>query len=99
MRVALEGRPVAPNEPPAGMVKLSVAAHGTLIPDGGGGLTEYVKVADLARMQNYTDNSDEDALDEESADESRVGKECDGPGRTRWSPRHYKKKNKTDSIR
>src|SRR3546814_4671932 len=34
MRVALEGRPVAPNEPPDGMVKVSVAANGTLIPDG-----------------------------------------------------------------
>src|SRR5690606_7716195 len=68
MRVALEGRPVAPNEPPDGMVKVSVAANGTLIPDGGGGITEYVKVEDLERMQNYTDYSDEDALDEEAFD-------------------------------
>lgn len=68
MRVALEGRPVAPNDPPDGMVKVSVAANGTLIPDGGGGITEYVKVEDLERMQNYTDYSDEDALDEEAFD-------------------------------
>ena len=68
MRVALEGRPVAPNEPPDGMVKVSVAANGTLIPDGGGGIVEYVKVEDLERMQNYTDYGNEDALDEEAFD-------------------------------
>src|SRR3546814_15288283 len=68
MRVALEDRPIATNEPPDGMVKVSVAANGTLIPDGGGGITEYVKVEDLERMQNYTDYSDEAAPDEEAFD-------------------------------
>src|SRR5690606_6109082 len=68
MRVALEGRPVAANEPPDGMVKVSVAANGTLVPDGGGGITEYVKVEDLERMQNYSDYGNEDALDEEAFD-------------------------------
>src|SRR3546814_6094198 len=72
MRVALEDRPIATNEPPDGMVKVSVAANGTLIPDGGGGITEYVKVEDLERMQNYTDYSDEDALDEEERSEAHT---------------------------
>ncbi|WP_027079118.1 penicillin-binding protein 1A [Luteimonas mephitis] len=69
MRVALKDRPVMPNDPPDGMVKVSVAGNGTLIPDsGGGGITEYVKVEDLERMQNYTDYNSDDSLDEEAFD-------------------------------
>ncbi|HZW18517.1 MAG TPA: penicillin-binding protein 1A [Luteimonas sp.] len=69
MRVALEGRPVAANDPPDGMVKVSVSANGTLLPDGGGGgISEYVKVEDLERMQNYSDYGNEDTLDEEAFD-------------------------------
>jgi len=69
MRVALEGRPVAANEPPDGMVKVSVSANGTLLPDGGGGgISEYVKVEDLERMQNYSDYGNEESLDEEAFD-------------------------------
>jgi len=69
MRVALKDRPVMPNDPPDGMVKVSVAGNGTLIPDsGGGGITEYVKVEDLERMQNYSDYNSDDSLDEEAFD-------------------------------
>jgi penicillin-binding protein 1A len=51
------------------MVKVSVSANGTLIADGGGsGITEYVKVEDLERMQNYTDYNTDDTLDEEAFD-------------------------------
>ena len=68
MRVALKDKPIAPNDPPDGMTKVWVAANGTLVPEGSGGIPEYVKVEDLERMQNYTDYSDEDALDEEAFD-------------------------------
>lgn len=69
MRAALKDRPIMPNDPPDGMVKVSVAANGTLIADGGGsGITEYVKVEDLERMQNYTDYNTDDTLDEEAFD-------------------------------
>jgi penicillin-binding protein 1A len=68
MRVALKDVPIAANDPPDGMVKVSVAANGTLIPGGSGGITEYVKVEDLERMQSYTDYNTEDTPDEESFD-------------------------------
>ena len=68
MRTALKDRPIMPNDPPEGMVKVSVAANGTLIPGGSGGITEYVKVEDLERMQNYTDYSSDETLDEEAFD-------------------------------
>jgi penicillin-binding protein 1A len=68
MRTALKDRPIMPNDPPDGMVKVAVAANGTLIPGGSGGITEYVKVEDLERMQNYTDYSSDDSLDEEAFD-------------------------------
>ena len=68
MRVALKDVPIASNEPPDGMVKVAVSANGTLIPGGNGGITEYVKVEDLERMQNYTDYNSEDSLDEEAFD-------------------------------
>jgi len=68
MRVALKDVPIAANDPPDGMVKVSVAANGTLIPGGSGGITEYVKVEDLERMQSYTDYNTEETPDEESFD-------------------------------
>jgi penicillin-binding protein 1A len=68
MRAALKDRPIMPNDPPEGMVKVSVAANGTLIPGDGGGITEYVKIEDLERMQNYTDYNSDDSLDEEAFD-------------------------------
>lgn len=55
MRIALKDQPLATNEPPDGMVKVSVAANGSLIPGGEGGIVEWVKVEDLDRMQNYVD--------------------------------------------
>ncbi|KIQ97791.1 penicillin-binding protein 1A [Lysobacter sp. A03] len=62
MRAALEDRPISPNTPPDGMVQVQVSANGTLIPGGSGGLTEWVKVEDLERMQTdtaYYDSSNE----------------------------------------
>jgi len=55
MRVALKDTPVAKNDPPQGMVKVSVAANGTLIPEGKGGVIEWVKAEDLERMESYID--------------------------------------------
>ena len=49
----VEGRPVADNEPPEGMVEVSVAANGSLLPAGSGGITEWIKNEDLERMQSY----------------------------------------------
>lgn len=69
MRVALEDVPVAGNEPPPGMVKVAVSASGQLLPtESSGGLTEYVKVEDLDRMESYVDYGDEDATAEETYD-------------------------------
>ncbi|QOW22615.1 penicillin-binding protein 1A [Novilysobacter avium] len=62
MRAALEDRPISPNTPPDGMVQVQVSANGTLIPGASGGLTEWVKVEDLERMQTdtaYYDSSNE----------------------------------------
>nr|MBA2238721.1 penicillin-binding protein 1A [Lysobacter sp.] len=42
MRVALEDQPLAVNEPPEGMVKVSVSANGTLRPESSGGVQEWV---------------------------------------------------------
>ncbi|KAF1686467.1 peptidase [Pseudoxanthomonas broegbernensis] len=54
MRVALEGRPIALNEPPPGMAKVYVDGNGRISTEGGG-LAEYVKLEDLERMQNSLD--------------------------------------------
>lgn len=61
MRVALEDQPIALNEPPEGMVEVSVAANGSLLPPGSGGVTEWVKAEDLDRMQSYSDYGPADA--------------------------------------
>ncbi|WP_394538233.1 penicillin-binding protein 1A [Lysobacter enzymogenes] len=69
MRAALKDQPLHDNEPPEGMVKVSVGASGALIPDGAGGIVEWVKAEDLERMQTYTDYGSEDqAPSEESFD-------------------------------
>jgi penicillin-binding protein 1A len=68
MRVALKDVPIASNDPPDGMVKVAVAANGTLIAGGSGGVTEFVKVEDLERMQNYTNYDTEETQDEEAFD-------------------------------
>ncbi|GAA5079047.1 penicillin-binding protein 1A [Lysobacter panacisoli] len=61
MRVALKDQPLATNEPPEGMIKVSVSASGALIPGEGGGIVEWVKAEDLDRMQNYVDYGPEEA--------------------------------------
>jgi penicillin-binding protein 1A len=55
MRVALKDQPIQPNDPPQGMVKVTVGAGGRLLPGGTGGITEWVKAEDLERMQNDVD--------------------------------------------
>lgn len=67
MRVALDGRPVMPNDPPEGMVQVSVGAGGQLIPEGQGGLVEWVKTEDLEKMETYVDYGPEDQVPSEEA--------------------------------
>ncbi|MDI9237503.1 penicillin-binding protein 1A [Lysobacter sp. LF1] len=61
MRVALKDQPLATNDVPEGMVKVSVSASGALIPGEGGGIVEWVKAEDLDKMQNYVDYGPEEA--------------------------------------
>ena len=70
MRVALKDQPIATNDPPEGMVKVSVAANGSLLPEGSGGVTEWVKAEDLERMESYVDYGPDEAAtpSEESFD-------------------------------
>ena len=70
MRVALKDQPIAANDPPDGMVKVSVGAGGRLILDSSGGIIEWVKAEDLERMASDVDyGSDEStAPAEESFD-------------------------------
>jgi penicillin-binding protein 1A len=65
MRVALEGRPVMPNDPPQGMVEVAVGPGGHLVANGTGGITEWVKTEDLERMETYVDYGPEDAAPSE----------------------------------
>jgi penicillin-binding protein 1A len=69
MKVALKDVPVAPNDPPDGMVKVAVTASGQLLPtEGSGGIIEYVKVEDLERMETYVDyGSADDAVPSEDS--------------------------------
>ena len=67
MRVALKDKPIVVNEPPQGMVKVSVAANGTLLPEGNGGVVEWVKAEDLDRMETYVDYGPQDALPTEES--------------------------------
>ena len=68
MRVALKDQPIRANDPPDGMVQVSVGPGGRLIPDGGGGIVEWVKAEDLERMETYVDYGPEQA--EAPAEES-----------------------------
>jgi len=67
MRVALKDQPLAVNEPPEGMVKVSVAGNGALIPGGEGGVIEWVKAEDLDRMQSYVDYGPQETAPAEEA--------------------------------
>ena len=68
MKVALTDVPIATNEPPNGMIKVAVTASGQLLPStGSGGITEYVKVEDLEKMETYIDYGSDDALPSEES--------------------------------
>lgn len=67
MRVALKDKPIAANDPPQGMVEVSVGANGALIPDGGGGIVEWVKAEDLDKMQSYVDYGPAEAAPSEES--------------------------------
>jgi penicillin-binding protein 1A len=67
MRAALKDQPERDLEPPDGMVKVGVAANGRLLP-GGGGITEWVKIEDLERME--TDLGPEEDLNAQPAEEA-----------------------------
>jgi len=68
MRVALKDQPLVPNDPPDGMVKVSVGPGGRLIPDSGVGIVEWVKAEDLERMQSDVDyGGDENAAPAEES--------------------------------
>ena len=69
MRVALEGVPVATNEPPPGMVRVAVTAGGQLLPTTSeGGIVEYVKAEDLERMEAVNTFEFDDVPAEEAFD-------------------------------
>jgi len=68
MRVALKDVPIASNEPPAGMVKVSVSADGRLLSGASGGIAEYVKVEDLERMETVSEFEFDDLPAEEAFD-------------------------------
>ena len=67
MRVALKDQPIAELVPPEGMVKVSVGAGGRLLPEGSGGIVEYVKAEDLDRMENYVDYGPREAAPSEES--------------------------------
>ena len=68
MRVALKDQPLVPNDPPDGMVKVSVGPGGRLIPDSDVGIVEWVKAEDLERMQSDVDyGRDENAAPAEES--------------------------------
>ena len=67
MQVALKDQPIAANEPPEGMVKVSVAANGTLLPEDNGGVLEWVKTEDLDRMETYVDYGPQDSVPTEES--------------------------------
>jgi penicillin-binding protein 1A len=67
MKTALKDQPERDLEPPDGMVKVGVAANGRLLP-GGGGITEWVKIEDLERME--TDLGPEEDLNAQPAEEA-----------------------------
>ncbi|MGH8032090.1 MAG: penicillin-binding protein 1A [Luteimonas sp.] len=68
MRVALKDVPIASNDPPEGMVEVSVAANGTLLAGGRGGIVEQVKAEDLERMESYSNDTDQEIPSEQAFD-------------------------------
>ncbi len=68
MRAALQDQPLADNTPPDGMIQVTVAANGSLLPEGTGGVQEWVKVEDLDRMQTYDSYGSDSQPAEESFD-------------------------------
>ncbi len=56
MRVALKDKPIARNDPPAGMVQVT-----------SNGATEWVKTEDMDRIQQFDDFGDENAIPDEEA--------------------------------
>ena len=67
MRVAIDGHPVAANEPPDGMVQVSVGPGGRLLPEGGSGIVEWVKAEDMERLQADPMEYDDAAREQEEA--------------------------------
>ncbi|GAB3381326.1 penicillin-binding protein 1A [Lysobacter fragariae] len=67
MRVALKDQPIAGNEPPDGMVKVSVAANGSLLPEGSTGVVEWVKTEDLEKMETFVDYGPQEAVPAEES--------------------------------
>ncbi len=68
MAVALKDVPVAPNDPPPGMIKVAVTASGQLLPtESSGGITEYVKVEDLEKMESFVDYGSDEAMPSEDS--------------------------------
>ncbi len=67
MRVALKDQPLLANDPPDGMIKVSVSGNGALIPGGEGGIVEWVKAEDLDRMQSYVDYGPQETAPAEEA--------------------------------
>jgi penicillin-binding protein 1A len=67
MRVALDGRPVAANDPPDGMVKVAVGPGGRLLPAGSAGISEWVKTEDLDRMEAEANTATEDQDNQDEA--------------------------------
>ena len=67
MKAALKDQPERNLDPPDGMVKVGVGANGRLLP-GGGGITEWVKIEDLERME--TDLGPEEDPNAQPAEEA-----------------------------
>ena len=68
MAVALKDVPVAPNDPPPGMIKVAVTGSGQLLPtESSGGITEYVKVEDLEKMETFVDYGSDEAMPSEDS--------------------------------
>jgi penicillin-binding protein 1A len=67
MRVALEGRPIAANDPPEGMVKVAVGPGGRLLPAGSPGIVEWVKAEDLDRMESDSQAQPDETAEDEAA--------------------------------
>lgn len=68
MKTALKDVPIAANDPPEGMIRVSVTGSGQLLPTTtGGGIVEYVKVEDLEKMETYVDYGNVDAAPNEDS--------------------------------